>query len=154
MKQLFLGIAFILLAITATAQQGRNRGRAMERIHAAKVAYVVDRLQITADQMAGFIAVYNEYDAEKTKCRKEAMGKYKGINPNDTDNSTALQFVEDDLDYQQKVINIKRSYNDKFLKVISAKQLAELSPAEREFRMLLMDRLKKRRDQGKSNGKW
>ena len=57
----------------------------------------------------------------------------------------ARQFIEDDLDYQQQVITLKRKYNDSFLKVISAQQLADLYTAEREFRQLLMQQLKQRR---------
>ena len=67
--------------------------------------------------------------------------KYKGADPSDVDDSTSRQLVDDNLDYQQKVIEIKRKYKDQFLKIISPRQLTELNAAEREFKQMLIKRL-------------
>ncbi len=71
--------------------------------------------------------------------------KYKGTNPADADDAVSRQFIDDNLDYQQQVIEIKRKYNDRFLKVISPQQLADLFKAEREFKQILMKRLEQAR---------
>jgi hypothetical protein len=59
--------------------------------------------------------------------------------------ATSRQFIDDDLDYQQQVLDLKRRYNNRFLKIISPQQLAELYKAEREFLQMLQQKLKDRR---------
>lgn len=131
------------------AQPDKKRER-MERIHAAKMAYITDRLQLSAKQSGDFVPLYNEYETELRSIRQTYFKKYKGIDPGEADNATARQFVDDNLDYQQDVIGLKRKYNDRFMKVITAQQLTELYQAEREFRQILKRRLEERRNDGKS----
>jgi hypothetical protein len=141
-------LIIILTSIGSYAQppgdKQQNRAEARERIHAAKMVYVTDRLHLTAAQSADFLSVYNEYDNEIRDLRRSYFKKYKGIDPADAAPATSRQFIDDNLDYQQDVIAVKRKYNDRFLKVISAQQLIELNKAEREFRQMLEKRLKER----------
>jgi hypothetical protein len=142
MKQLLQTVLIVLIsATTAFSQRGQN----MARIHAAKMAYITDRLRLSQDQSGNFIPLFNQYEGEVRETRQSFLGKYKNTNPGETDDATSLQFIDDNLDYQQQVIAIKRKYNDRFLKVLSPQQLAELYPAEREFRQILLQRLKERR---------
>src|SRR4051812_15846291 len=139
MKKLFqLTLILLLTTTTILAQPGRN----VARIHAAKIAYISDRLRLSSNQANNFIPVYNQYDREVMDTRRSFFGKYKNANPGNADDATSRQFIDDNLDYQQAVIEIKRKYNDRFLKVLSPQQLAELYPAEREFKQILMQRLK------------
>ena len=140
-------LTVIITTLTASAQPDRP-GPGMARIHAAKMAYITDRLQLTAQQSGNFIPLYNEYEREIKDTRQFFFKKYKGTNPGDADDATSRQFIDDNLDYQQKVIEIRRKYNDQFLKVISPQQLAELNKAEREFKQILIKRLEKQRGRG------
>jgi hypothetical protein len=159
MKKLL--IALIILSTISTgawSQQGRPMGRMndakMERIHAARMAYITDRLHLTEEQSSRFIPLYNEYDQEIRNTRVFFFKKYKGISPDQADDGTAKQAVDDNLDYQQQVIDIKRKYNERFLRVISPQQLSDLNKAEREFRQILMQRLRQRNGGGGGNGRF
>ncbi len=159
MKRVLL---FLLLCVSVTLQGygqrlGAPRREAMERIHAAKMAYIADRLNLSAEQSSGFIPVYRDYEEEMKYNRKLYLQKYKGMDVENADDATSMQYVDDNLDYQQKVIELKRKYNDRFLKVISAQQVAELNKAEREFKQILMKRLQERKEQrraGGGGGRW
>ena len=135
MKKLLL-ITFIacIASVSSLAQPGMQQ----ERIHAAKMAYITDRLRLTAEENNAFLPIYSEYDNELRSMRQEFYKRYKCASANCNDEKTSRQFVDDDLDYQQRVLDLKRRYKDRFLKVISAEQLAELYKAEREFRQMLM----------------
>lgn len=144
-------IVLLVISVTSLAQPGFGQGPGgppMKRIHAAKMAYITDRLRLSAEQSANFVPVYNDYERDLRSIRQSFFKKYKG-NKEDMDDWAARQFIEDDLDYQQQVIELKRKYNDSFLKVISAQQLADLYKAEREFKQMLMQQLKQRRGGGK-----
>jgi len=143
--KVFLKCLFIVL-FTATTAHGRQGGHPLQRIHAAKMAYMADRLQLSEEQSGKFIPVYKDYERELRDIRQPFIKKYNVRNGDDADDLTARQYVEDDLDYQQQVIELKRKYNDRFLKVLTPRQLSDMYIAEREFRQILMHRLKQRRE--------
>jgi len=145
MKKLLQALLIILFTSTALwAQQGQG----LARIHAAKIAYITDRLQLSTNQSSAFIPVYNEYEQEIRQTRQAFRRKYKDVNPDEASDAVSMQYIDDNLDYQQQVIEIKRRYNDRFLKIISPQQLADLYKAEREFKQMLMQRLKQRNGGG------
>lgn len=121
----------------------------MSRIHAAKIAYITDRLHLSPRQSGLFIPMYSDYEAEVRDARHYFFRKYKGTDPSDADDSTSRQFIDDNLDYQQKVIEIKRKYNEQFLRIISPQQLSDLGKAEREFKQLLIKRLDRQNGRGR-----
>ena len=142
MKKLFQLIFILIVTSTSLhAQQGRN----LARIHAAKMAYIQDRLHLSGEHYRNFVPVYEQYENEIRDTRQAFFGKYKNANPSETDDATSRQLIDDNLDYQQTVIEIKRKYNDRFLKVLTPQQLANLYTAEREFKQMLVQRLKGRR---------
>jgi len=143
MNRLIKTFLIVLIAHT-TALAQHDHGMAMTRIHAAKIAYISDRLRLSQRQYTNFIPIYNEYEREVRDTRHNFMGKYKGAHPDDIDDATTRRYIDDNLDYQQAVIDLKRKYNDRFLAIITPQQLADLYIAEREFRQILLKRLNER----------
>ena len=145
MKTVLKAFLIVLLTgATAAAQQRMGPGKeGLARIHAAKMAYLADRLRLTADQSPGFTTVYNEYERELRATRQLYIGKYVGNRPADPNDESSMRYIDDNLDYQQAAIDLKRKYNDHFLKIISPQQLAELYKAERDFRQILLKQLNK-----------
>ena len=139
MKPFLRTILIVLIAASPALAQPPGQG--MKRIHAAKMAYITDRIRLTPKQSADFIPLYNEYEKEVRNTRISFMGKYKGTHPDEADDATSRKYVDDNLDYQQAVIDLKRKYNDRFLSIITPQQLAELYIAEREFKHMLLKRL-------------
>jgi hypothetical protein len=144
MKRLLQIVLLVLITSGTVFGQPRKGGRNGGRIHAAKMAYITDRLQLTGKQAAEFVPVYNNYEKDLKTLRQSYFRKYKGRDIAQSDDTTARQFIDDNLDYQQDVIALKRKYNDSFLHVISSQQLAELHKSEREFKQMLQQRLKQR----------
>ncbi|WP_430402584.1 hypothetical protein [Fluviicola sp.] len=52
----------------------------------------------------------------------------------------------------QKELDLKKEYSDKFIKVIGEKRTLKLLSLEHEFRRVLLERLKDRRDGGPGPG--
>lgn len=143
----------ILLIILIVSVKGYSQqGRPMERIHAAKIAYITDRLHLTSRQSGEFIPLYNDYEKELRSTRQRFFGNTKGLDPENRSDAEAMRTIDDNLDYQQAILDLKRKYKEPFLKVISPQQLAELNQAEREFKQMLMQRLKDRRAAGGGGG--
>lgn len=139
-------ILILLMAFSAQAQPGKR----MERIHAIKVAYLTDKLQLTSEQSEKFWPIYNRYEEERfaigRKYRRDAMGH--GKTPEE-----AMRSIDDDIEMQEKMLELRKKYKEEFLKVISPKQLATLVESEREFKKLLLQQLKERRENRGGGGR-
>lgn len=137
-----------MLAVVATyAQQDGDfvKGHPkLERIHAAKMAYITDRLRLTAEQATVFTPLYNQYEEEFVSIRMSFRKKYMDTHT-DVDGMARKHAIDDDLDYQQQIIELKRKYSDRFAKAIAPKQVSDLYQAEREFKQKLMQRLDEER---------
>jgi hypothetical protein len=147
MKRIIGIIGILLFSISLHAQPAggwQGRGRAGERIHAIKVGYLTDRLHLTPAQAASFWPVYDDYEAEIKDARRAFRQKYRN---GGTDNDAqANQFIDDNLDFQEQMLTINRKYKDRMLQVISPQQLATLYEAERDFKKLLLQQLRERRE--------
>lgn len=137
-------IIIILLSLTLTnsiyAQQDRG-----ERVKAIRVAFITDRLHLSADQSARFWPVFNQYTEEVQKINREFNQKYKKIDIGSADDATAREYIEDTYAKEEKHLALKRKYRNEYLKIISAQQLAQLFSAEHDFNKLLVDQLKEPR---------
>jgi hypothetical protein len=93
-------------------------------------------------QAASFWPVYDDYEGEMRSVRQSFRQKYRG---GSTENDAAAnRFIDDNLDFQEQILAINRKYKDRMLKVISPQQLATLYEAERDFRKLLLQQLRRR----------
>ncbi len=138
-----IGYIIIALLTLATAVQAQP-GRRMERVRAIKVAYITDKLELTTEQSAKFWPIYNRFEDE----RFDIVRQYRRGNVGDPAIDESLRSVDDDIEMQEKMLALRKKYKDEFLKVITPKQLAALIDAEREFKRMLLQQLKERRENG------
>lgn len=139
-RTLALSILIILTgAIQAQAQKPR-----MERVHALKVTYISDQLKLNSSEAERFWPVYNRYEDEMMELRQKFLREYRKQGKGQSEEE-ARNYIEDNLDFQEAMVELKRKYKTDFLKVISAKQIADLYRAEREFKQILIQRLRERR---------
>jgi hypothetical protein len=144
MRKVFLFLLMLTATATLTpAQQRQGTGR----IYAAKVAYITDKLHLSTNQYIAFVPLYDNYERDLKFTRQSFFNKYRGGRRNEL-NDASREWIDDNLDYQQQVIELKRRYNEAFLKIISPRQLADLYRGEREFNEMLMQRLRQQRNGG------
>lgn len=125
MKKLLLLLSlFIGLTLTTIAQRG-------ERIEALKIAFITERLSLDSKTAEKFWPIYNQYESEM---RAFMQQRKKG-----NDDLSA----EDMLENEQKALDIKKKYAPQFLKVISNDQLSNLYRAEKDFRQMIIRKMKK-----------
>jgi len=138
MKRLLYLLILIALPAAVFAQQTRQER--FERIRALKVSYITEQLHFTPEQAERFWPVYNKYEAEVRQARRDFLTRYKARNAGAT-REQARRYIEENLEYQQQVLELKKKYKDELLKTITPQQLAQLYEAERDFRKLLIRQL-------------
>lgn len=104
------------------AQKGNGR----EKIRALKVAFITQKLNLTPSEAEKFWPVYNQYENEIIQLRA-----------NKKDGNV--------LDNEQKLLDIRKKYKPSFEKILGSGRLNDLYNAEKDFRNVLIQRLKERR---------
>ncbi|HEX4957316.1 MAG TPA: hypothetical protein VFV46_04010 [Lacibacter sp.] len=129
MKQIFT-LFMLFLFVTGYAQEQQTSPqpdpKAEEKIQAMEVGYISQKLKLTTEEAQKFWPIYNEY--------KRDMGQVIRTYRNNPD--------ADILDRDQKIIDIRKKYRDRFSGVIGTTRVRTFFQAEGDFRKALMNRLK------------
>jgi hypothetical protein len=130
---------FVLFSFLKLFPQGGNK---REKIEALRVAFITQKLNLTADESQKFWPVYNEYQ-DKLRAARQEFRKQSAVFTTDKE---AQDYLDAELLLKQREFNLYKEYYEKIKKTIPIKKVAELRQAEEEFKKELLKQL-----QGKSN---
>ncbi|GAA4404547.1 hypothetical protein GCM10023187_22040 [Nibrella viscosa] len=133
----WLMISLTLVAGTAAAQNDQGR----QKIETAKIGLITNRLNLTTEQAPQFWAVYNEYNTRKQDMYRRLRQLNQQTPRQNSGDATVIANLREMNTIKQQIADLDGEYMNKFLKVISPKQLAELYEAERMFNKMLIDKL-------------
>lgn len=141
-------ILFILITLASItnikAQDEQPRGK--EKIKAAKVGLITNRLSLTEEQAKGFWAVYDEFDKKRSEIRKnirQMTAESRNLTMSD---DKILTDIKEVLSLKQKEVDLEKEYLSKFLKVVNIRQISELYKTEQLFNQMLVKKLNKASD--------
>jgi len=97
-----------------------------EKIQSLEIAFISRKLSLNPDEAQRFWPVYNEY---KKEVRQTAQ--LQKTSPD-----------RDVLDFEQKMIDIRKKYRDQFAGAIGKERMNRFFKAEHEFRAVLLNRIK------------
>jgi Spy/CpxP family protein refolding chaperone len=128
--------ALLLVAAPAAHAQrglgGRQPGQRLGQLENAKIAFITNRVSLTQDQAQKFWPLYNEFTAKRRELNRSGRLLRRDVTEGMTD-----QQIRDNLTQsfalRQQELNLEKDYFDKFQKVISMRQVAQLFQAERDF---------------------
>lgn len=135
---------FILITLSlfchppsSQAQQG-NDSEIKDRIRAAEIAYLAQKLDLTPDEAQKFWPLYNQYTKEVEILIAERRKRNKAPQQN-------LQPADDkELGYERRMLDIKTHYSQEFQKVLPPSKAGNVFRSEREFRNQLIRTMKDR----------
>ncbi|RYE33845.1 MAG: hypothetical protein EOP42_07955 [Sphingobacteriaceae bacterium] len=117
-----------------------NNSAGMHRIENIKSDYLSDNLNLSNDEAARFWPVYNQYQKEmNVVLHQKRQNMFNSRN-------NAHDVVTDNFEYDSKILNIKKQYNEEFSKILPAEKLMNFWKSERQFNEEMIKRLKNRRD--------
>jgi hypothetical protein len=136
---------FILIALSlfcyppvSQAQQGSSDNEIKDRIRAAEIAYLSQKLDLTPDEAQKFWPLYNQYTKEVEILIAERRKKNKMP-------QTSTQPADDkELGYERRMLDIKTHYSQEFQKVLPPAKAGVVFRSEREFRNQLIRTIKDR----------
>lgn len=140
---LLLFCAFTLGGTTVFAQDS-NANERKENVEAAKVAFITDKMGLTAEQAQQFWPLYNEYEAKRREMVKSYRSGYRR-NLDELSEQEAKARIDGMFVTKERELNLEQEYAAKYQRIITNKQLIKLYRAEREFTKMLLKRLDDRR---------
>jgi hypothetical protein len=114
-----------------------------EKVEAMRVAFITNRLQLTPGQSRQFWPLYNSYRHDLGQLRHNFF-------PNN-DGGEAHLDAEHQIEFEQKKLDLKKQYIPQFEQVIGREKLNKLVSSEEDFKRLLMQTMRNRRQQ---RGRW
>ena len=126
MKKLYLILAIIFTGLASNAQQPEPQleGKKEQDIEALKVAFISKELELTPEEAQQFWPVYNQYSNEL---------------------KTAVKAEDDIIERDEKVLNLRKRYRERFIKILGQQRMNRMFGAEANFRKLLIKAIRKQR---------
>lgn len=137
MKKIII-IALVLLSTFKLSIAQTNDKK--EKLQAAKIAFITQELNLSPEEAQKFWPVYNAYENESQALKKARKIELMNVSVNfetmpDADISKA---IDNELNYQQQDLDLKRKYIGEFKKVLPIRKVAKLLRAEQQFKIKLI----------------
>ncbi|GAB3966490.1 hypothetical protein GCM10028806_07000 [Spirosoma terrae] len=127
--------------MTTHIAQAQNDLNGRQKIEAAKIGMITNRLNLTTDQAPQFWAVYNEYNAKKQELNRRIRQLSNEPGRTNLNENQLVNGLREINATKQKLADLDEEYMSRFLKVISPAQLTELYKTEQTFNRMLINRL-------------
>lgn len=154
----YLMISLLLLPFfSARGQENPNLSKeALEKIEAARIALLTERLGLTPKQAEKFWPIYREFGAERKLIRQDFDQARRNFNPNQASEDENKRMLDMATRVKEQQLTLEKEYAQRLLKVISTRQLNNLRKAEDDFKEMLLQRIRaeqlQRRQMRQQNG--
>jgi len=137
----FVSALIIVLISGALMAQSTTK----EKVEAMRVAFITNRLELRPEEAKQFWPIYNSYRHDLTQLRRSFFPKDDGSDPHLDANRQ--------LEFEQKKLDLKKQYLPQFEQVIGKAKVNKLVSAEEDFKRLLIQTMRNRREQ-RPGGRW
>lgn len=135
----------MIFSFVSFAQRG-NPQYDKEKLDAARVAFITNRLDLKPAQAQKFWPIFNEYQEDRNKI----MGEISALNESagkETDDAKAKELINKRFDVQEKMIQREKKFMNEIMEVISPSQAVKLGGVNRDFTRQVY-RMQQGRDRG------
>jgi len=148
MKKL-IPILALFISFSAFAQRVEQ---IEERIKAQKIAFISDKVQLTSEEAQQFWPIYNAFEAKIESIKSGDLRRIKQeMRRGNVSDDRADELLAEILNAENKMHEAKMQLVKDLKEVISSQKIMQLKAAEDQFNRVLIERLKKVRDQRARN---
>ena len=141
MRKVNILITVLSFAFSTSLKAQDDYPRGKEKIRAAKVGLITNRLNLSEEQAKIFWVVYDEFDKKRSEIRKNIRQMTAESRNITTSDDKILSDLKEVLSLKQKEVDLEKEYLSKFLKTINVRQLSELFKTEQLFNQMLVKKL-------------
>lgn len=143
-----IGLILLIMApqVSWAQEEEMQDPKARERIEAARIGLISERLGLTPEQAERFWPVYREFTEKRGEMVREFRQAQRQVGNDNTDPEKQKELVELGLKIKQRQLDLEKDYSQRMMEVISAQQILSLRNAEKEFQRMIINQLQQRRD--------
>lgn len=116
-----------------------------DKIKTLKIAYITEKLNLSEKEAQKFWPIYNNFEEENSRLRKEAYEARKKLNFETITEEKAKQILKEWRLNDNKRQELENDYINNLSKVISAKKTILLHRIEDDFKRKMFEEYKKRK---------
>lgn len=147
MKKIVKTYLMVLLTLPLWAQDGdgsKTDPKAQEKIKAARIAFITERLELTPEEAERFWPIYREFSNKRLELNQQFNQAKRNPNTAISKEENERELVEMGFKLKQQELDLEKEYSKRILTVIPAQKLMALRTAEDDFRRLLMQQIQQR----------
>jgi hypothetical protein len=135
MKNLIILLFVFLTSFSFSQNESKN-----DKVEAMKIAFLTNKLNLTAKEAQLFWPLYNEYSQKMDVLRIAKKSEYDEIkSKNSTPTDKEIEsYMEEVFLTKQKELDLQKEYYNKYTKILSMKKVAQLYQAENQFKKELL----------------
>jgi len=117
------------------------------RLNEMKALYIQAKLDLSESKLEAFTKLYNQYEMDKDKLKKDARKERRAMNTKRRMTSEEIDALKEEeamkllhakLKQQEALLRLEKSYLEQFTSSISAKQVLQYQQAEKDFKRDLL----------------
>ena len=140
-------LLFYLLLPFSVSMAFAQSQEVLDKIEAAKIGLITERLGLTPEQAEKFWPIYKEYGTKQREIAHEYQSLKRSINPQTASEEENKMLLEKGHQLRERQLDLDRNYSERMQQVITNRQLLSLRKAEDDFRQMLMDRIRQQSQQ-------
>ena len=145
-------ITTLLMLATVCSIQAQHMNKMHERVKAQKIAFITERLNLTAEEAQEFWPIYNTFEDQLENLRKNDMREIRQtMRRDDLSEEEAKKTLDKLMSIEDQVHSAKQQLVKDLKGIISPQKIIALKAAEDAFKKRLLETLKKRRMKNKNN---
>ncbi len=144
MKKIVILLTALVITIFGADLKAQNQAT-KEKIQAARIALITERLGLTPEQAEKFWPLYNEFDQKRRELRQEYTREKAKLDMNTATEEQKKALLDFGLQLKERNLNLERNYSDRMLSIITADQIISLRKAEDDFRKMVLEQVRQRR---------
>ena len=135
MKNLIIFLFVFYTSFSFSQNESKN-----DKVEAMKIAFLTNKLNLTAKEAQLFWPLYNEYNQKMDVLRRAKKSEYDEIkSKNSTPTDKEIEsYMEEVFLTKQKELDLQKEYYNKYTKILSMKKVAQLYQAENQFKKELL----------------
>lgn len=144
---------FSLAAFAQEEEMAKVDVKAQEKIKAARIAFITERLGLTPAEAEKFWPVYREFSMKRMELRQQFEQKRKNPDASKPTEQNEKEMIEFGLQLKQKELDLEREYSGKLLNTVPPQKVMALRQAEDDFRRLVIKQIQHRQNMQQQNQK-
>lgn len=133
MKKLMTLVPFLFLSILALAQRPQGQSYDKEKLEAARIAYITNRIDLSPEQAEKFWPIYNKFQEERNQILEQLSGINRSSMAQDLSDTKAKELIERKLKLQQQALDLEKNFYEDIIKVIQPVQALKMGNVNRDF---------------------